>query len=246
MKTAIFFSALSLVISAVEALPRDSNAQRLARGLPPLPPQRRQPGFKRSTPSSTPFHCDTKKTLCCSGFESASSPAAKNILSGLSIPTTSCGEQIGTGCVAASSDGTCTSGKPAKCCGNIVGSALVGVDCTPSDCSFYFLIIPPNILGLDPCELQLCLAEQLRIDPSLVVGLFEQFARIIIRLALEQLRLACKQLRFGVVGFGTPLVEQRAFEQFCVACKQLRFRVVGFVAPLVQQRTLLFVCLPGK
>ncbi|KAJ7503245.1 hypothetical protein B0H11DRAFT_2222523 [Mycena galericulata] len=114
MKTAIIFSALSLAISAVDALPNESNAQRLARGLPPLPPRRRQLGAKRSTPSSTPFHCDTKKTFCCSNLEAASTSAAKTILSGLGIPSTSCGEQIGTGCEAASDSDVCTSGTRAQ------------------------------------------------------------------------------------------------------------------------------------
>ncbi|KAJ7905047.1 hypothetical protein B0H13DRAFT_735693 [Mycena leptocephala] len=66
MKTAITFCALSFAISAVNATHSESNAQRLARGLPPLPPRRRYSGAKRSTTSSTPFHCDTKKTFCCS------------------------------------------------------------------------------------------------------------------------------------------------------------------------------------
>ncbi|KAJ7506989.1 hypothetical protein B0H11DRAFT_188225 [Mycena galericulata] len=131
MKAAIVLTFLTLTFSAVDAAPRDTNARRLARGLPPLAPKRRQPGAKRNQASSTPFHCDTKKTFCCSRYESSSSPAASSILSGLGIHSSSCGEKIGTGCVAISGD-SCSSGTtPATCCGNIVGSELVGIDCTP-------------------------------------------------------------------------------------------------------------------
>ncbi|KAJ7489369.1 hypothetical protein FB451DRAFT_1167049 [Mycena latifolia] len=104
MKSAIFFCALSFAISAVEGLPSESNAQRLARGLPPLPPRRRHSGAKRTTPSSTPIQCETKKTFCCSDLSATSSSSAKNILSGLGIPSSSCGEHIGTGCIAAFGD----------------------------------------------------------------------------------------------------------------------------------------------
>ncbi|KAF7368978.1 Hydrophobin [Mycena venus] len=130
MKNTIIFCALSYAISVVGAVRFESNAQRLARGLPPLPPRRRfGSGAKRSTTSPTPFHCDAKKNFCCSNFQSASSPAAENILRGLGISQSSCGEQIATGCVAASGD-SCSSGSLAKCCGNIVGSDLIGIDCT--------------------------------------------------------------------------------------------------------------------
>ncbi|KAJ7724607.1 hypothetical protein DFH07DRAFT_758929 [Mycena maculata] len=110
MKVAVVLAFLSLTFSSVDAaVPRDTNARRLARGLPPLKPVRREAGTftlcaKRSSTSSTPFQCQSKQTFCCSNFESASSPAATNLLSGLGIQSSSCGEQIGTGCVAISGD----------------------------------------------------------------------------------------------------------------------------------------------
>ncbi|KAJ6468706.1 hypothetical protein DFH09DRAFT_1345007 [Mycena vulgaris] len=127
MKSSIVFCALSFAIAAVEAGTRDSNAHRLARGLPPLPPRRRQSG-KRTTPSSTPFTCASKKTFCCADFASTSSTVATPIISGLGVPLSSCGAHIGTGCVAAIG-GSCVIGTPATCCGNLFG--LVGIDCTP-------------------------------------------------------------------------------------------------------------------
>ncbi|KAJ7126168.1 hypothetical protein C8R44DRAFT_618425 [Mycena epipterygia] len=44
MKASIVFYVLTLAIPAIRALLRETNAQRFARGLPPLPPKRRQPG----------------------------------------------------------------------------------------------------------------------------------------------------------------------------------------------------------
>ncbi|KAF7354725.1 hypothetical protein MSAN_01386500 [Mycena sanguinolenta] len=108
MKTTVAFCALSYAISAVGATRPESNAQRLARGLPPLAPKRRfsnlRSGAKRTAPSSTPFSCSPQKNFCCTTFESASSPAAESLLSSLGISQNSCGEQIATGCVAASGD----------------------------------------------------------------------------------------------------------------------------------------------
>ncbi|KAJ6552250.1 hypothetical protein DFH09DRAFT_1366356, partial [Mycena vulgaris] len=131
MKTSVLLAFISLTISAVEALPRDTNANRLARGLPPLPPHRRQDATGKrlkSRASSTPFHCDTKKTFCCTGLEATTSSAATSVLSGLGIPASSCGDNIGIGCIAALGD-TCLIGTPSKCCGTLFG--LVGIDCAP-------------------------------------------------------------------------------------------------------------------
>ncbi|KAJ6448910.1 hypothetical protein C8R45DRAFT_1114976 [Mycena sanguinolenta] len=131
--TVVSFCALSYAITALGATNPESNAKRIARGLPPLPPQRRfsnlGSGAKRTTPSGTPFSCSPQKNFCCTSFESASSPAAESLLSSLGISQSSCGSQIATGCVATSSD-SCSFGTLAKCCGNIVGSQLVGIDCT--------------------------------------------------------------------------------------------------------------------
>ncbi|KAJ6486869.1 hypothetical protein C8R45DRAFT_930450 [Mycena sanguinolenta] len=132
MKTTIVFYALSYALSVVGA-PRETNAQRFARGLPPLPPKfRYSPSVsrvKRASTSSTPFTCAAKKPFCCSILESATIPVAVTTLAGLGVPQASAGAQIGIGCVAAPNSNSCSSGSLAQCCGNILGVTLVGIDC---------------------------------------------------------------------------------------------------------------------
>ncbi|KAJ7334747.1 hypothetical protein DFH08DRAFT_813793 [Mycena albidolilacea] len=134
MKTTILFCALSYAISIVQATRGDSNAERFARGLPPLPPRRvsRPLGAKRSTTSSKPFQCSPKAHFCCSTLESASSSAVENILRGLGVPQNSCGEKIATSCALAPSgnSNSCSGALVlAECCGTLVAGS-VGIDCT--------------------------------------------------------------------------------------------------------------------
>ncbi|KAJ7433725.1 hypothetical protein FB451DRAFT_1399500 [Mycena latifolia] len=217
-------------MSVVNALP-DSNAQRLARGLPPLPPRRRQHGAKRTTPSSTPYQCNSKKTFCCSDLTATSSSAAKSIISGLEISSSSCGEHIGTGCVAAFGD-SCIIGTPANCCFD-----LILAHC-------FFLIFTPHKLvarDLERCE-HVCLAQQLRLVRGRLPLVFGQHARLLVgvRISLvivgppEQLRarlyFAFKQCR--VLGTGLSLVfgQQRT---------QLLLR-------LAQLDSIVFFCIPRE
>ncbi|KAJ7042694.1 hypothetical protein C8F04DRAFT_1252104 [Mycena alexandri] len=78
------------------------NAQRMARGLGPLPPTRRRASTaKRATASSTPISCSTKTTVCCASLEASNSPAAGGVLAplGLSSTSTNVGVTIGLACV---------------------------------------------------------------------------------------------------------------------------------------------------
>ncbi|KAJ7363778.1 hypothetical protein DFH08DRAFT_949412 [Mycena albidolilacea] len=160
MKTTTLFyalNALTFATFAVDAAPRESNAQRFARGLPPLPPRRHfgQPKARGATTSSTPFKCETKKNFCCSPLQSVNDPTAANLLRTLGISQSSCGEQIASHCAAAASgDSWCTYSCPpdpssihtylptssspdsqlVKCCGNLAGSN-VGIDCTRAQSS---------------------------------------------------------------------------------------------------------------
>ncbi|KAJ6543626.1 hypothetical protein DFH09DRAFT_1322083 [Mycena vulgaris] len=172
MKSTTFFCALSFAIAAVEAIPRDSNAHRLARGLPPLPPRRRQPGAKRSTPSSTPVTCASKKTFCCSDLTETSSSAATNILSGLGIPVSSCGAHVGTGCIAAVGD-ICLIGTPANFCLDVDLAYRIVLVFTPRIVSFGLVLGP-----LEQHRQQLC--------AILVVGFaFEQLGIVCVCVCLS-------------------------------------------------------------
>ncbi|KAJ6598468.1 hypothetical protein DFH09DRAFT_1304250 [Mycena vulgaris] len=235
MKSAIVFCALSFAISAVDALPAhsNSNAERLARGLPPLPPRRRH-GAKRTTPSSTPFHCDTKKTFCCSDLTASSSSSAKNILSVLGIPSSSSGDYIGTGCVAAIGN-SCLIGTPATCCGNLF--EVAAIDCTPGMTLFFPFFCGIACLFSRSCRLhiglacpivlvfplrivsglvarKLCLAQQLGIvgvrSAVIFVGPLEQLAgaNLFVRLAFEQ-----RPEQLGTVGLYLAHILVGPFEQ---------------------------------
>ncbi|KAF7375104.1 hypothetical protein MSAN_00396800 [Mycena sanguinolenta] len=244
--TIVSFCALSYAIATVGAARPESNAKRLARGLPPLPPRRRfsnlRPGAKRTAPSGTPFSCAPEKNFCCTSFESASSPAAESLLSSLGISQSSCGEQIATGCVAASSD-SCSSGTLAKCCGNIVGSG-VGIDCTRGGCDAVNFKFNPGLVVFEFARKQLggvllyarfvCGFKQFLVFArEQLLGRFFVFdPQLFLRWAFEQCRiffrsplvlrvgLSCKQQQRCVVVFGFARKQQLCilFFGFGFAC----------------------------
>ncbi|THU84373.1 fungal hydrophobin [Dendrothele bispora CBS 962.96] len=85
MKISPFFAiALISAVVTVDALPqRETNADRLSRGLPPLPPVKRATRAfeaKRSSPSGTPSQCSTGGTYCC---QRTSKAGLEGILLGL-------------------------------------------------------------------------------------------------------------------------------------------------------------------
>ncbi|KAK7471913.1 hypothetical protein VKT23_000015 [Stygiomarasmius scandens] len=81
MKFITFFaffliSAVYTIDAVIGAPQKGTNADRLARGLPPLPPIKRDPTpvseAKRGVPSSTPGQCTTGVSLCCKRTSKAS------------------------------------------------------------------------------------------------------------------------------------------------------------------------------
>ncbi|KAJ6460891.1 hypothetical protein C8R45DRAFT_1108717 [Mycena sanguinolenta] len=237
MKTTVAFCALSYAISVVGATRPESNSQRLARGLPPLAPKRRfSSGAKRTAPSSTPFSCSPQQNFCCTTLESASSPVAESLLSSLGISQNSCGEQIATGCVPASGN-SCSSGTLAKCCGNIVGSGLVGIDCTK--------VTPSTSSSFVGCGFeQLCVFAR----KQLLVGSFVLDLHFFIRCPFQRL-IFCGAL---VICIGVPpqqlCVVVFARKQFrriffglglCFACQQLCVGIVVCAALFVVRQLVI-------
>ncbi|KAJ7693649.1 hypothetical protein B0H17DRAFT_491726 [Mycena rosella] len=149
-----FSSALAILFLAAAAVPRGMsrtlppdiearllragpNAQRMARGLPPLPPTRlRAYGAKRATPSSTPptVSCTSQATVCCASLQASTGPTATSVLQGLGLTSSSpnVGAMIGLACVVplvALGIKSCpTMTAPASCCNTFLG--LVGFSCT--------------------------------------------------------------------------------------------------------------------
>ncbi|KAJ7456591.1 hypothetical protein FB451DRAFT_609803 [Mycena latifolia] len=118
-------------------LPAGPNAQRLARGLPPLPPTRlRVHSAKRATTSSTPptVTCTSQTTVCCGSLEASTSTDAISVLQGLGLTPASAnvGAMIGIACVVpviVLGKKSCpTATAPASCCNTFLG--LLGFSCT--------------------------------------------------------------------------------------------------------------------
>ncbi|KAF9045401.1 fungal hydrophobin-domain-containing protein [Panaeolus papilionaceus] len=129
----VFTSAL-----AVSARPAsETNAQRMARGLPPLAPHRRATGVetaKRSTSSGISYSCNTGPVQCCNTVTSSNSknvqllagligavlPAAANVLVGMQCHPLSV---VGVG-------GNSCNSQPV-CCENNEFNGLINIGCTP-------------------------------------------------------------------------------------------------------------------
>lgn len=120
----ILVTALIVAIMSASAMPyRETNGERFARGLPPLPPQRRSgtPAYgtslfrivcvffltrmfiaaKRTSPSGSPGGtCSTGPVQCCTTVANKSNPAVALILGLLGIVIGDATELLGLGCTA--------------------------------------------------------------------------------------------------------------------------------------------------
>ncbi|EAU88395.2 hypothetical protein CC1G_05161 [Coprinopsis cinerea okayama7 len=138
MKATTFFVTLfTLLFTLVLAVPQGGpNAQRLARGLPPLPPVRRSPTFGSPRPAPSPVptnQCSAgAKVQCCYEVTTARNPLVSILLEalGIDIPADT---PIGKGCKAGSDRTQCFLPGMKKLCCNATGPAfgLFAVGCTP-------------------------------------------------------------------------------------------------------------------
>ncbi|KAF9026846.1 hydrophobin-domain-containing protein [Hymenopellis radicata] len=131
----LFFACFVAAAPSVE-----TNAQRLARGLPPNAPSKRytpSENAKRHKPSGSPGQCNTGPVQCCNSVETTSkhpSSVLEIILGLLGIPLPAVGTLVGLNCSPISGlglgGGRCSSHP--VCCENNSHGGLISIGCIPS------------------------------------------------------------------------------------------------------------------
>ncbi|KAF9224900.1 hydrophobin [Gyrodon lividus] len=134
MKFAYVF-ALAAAATVVSA---ETNAQRMARGLPPnAPAKRATPASraKRGSPSNVPnSQCNTGPVQCCNSVETAGNGNRVDQLLGLLGLNVATGTPVGVNCspisaLGVGSGASCTQ-QPVCCSGNSY-NGLVNIGCSP-------------------------------------------------------------------------------------------------------------------
>ncbi|KAF9009575.1 hypothetical protein BDQ17DRAFT_1323123 [Cyathus striatus] len=130
-----FSAPLALILAAataVSAIPTaETNADRLARGLPPMPPIKRATkveAARRRAPSGVPDVCSSGTNLkCCNNLKSPSDSSAKVIIALLQVKNIDPNSTVGLTCAPLTNigynAGVCKS-KPACCEKDYLGGVL--------------------------------------------------------------------------------------------------------------------------
>ncbi|KAI6041465.1 hydrophobin-1 precursor [Pisolithus marmoratus] len=126
------FAAVVVLAAAAALVSAETNAQRMARGLPPKAPIRRHGSpadtAKRGKPSSTGgSQCNTGPIQCCNTYIDDLIGAL-----GLSVPV---GTQVGANCSPISALGAGTGAQcsgQTVCCDQNEWNGLVNIGCMPS------------------------------------------------------------------------------------------------------------------
>ncbi|KAF8065012.1 hydrophobin [Lyophyllum atratum] len=136
MKFSTVFAVVAAAAVSVGAVPTETNADRLSRGLPPLPPVRRAPTpagvARRGTPSGTPNQCNTGPVQCCNSVTQANNPVAALLIGLLGIvvgPTVAVGLTCSPLSIIGIGGNSCTS-QPV-CCTNNSFNGLIAIGCSP-------------------------------------------------------------------------------------------------------------------
>ncbi|TFK28332.1 fungal hydrophobin [Coprinopsis marcescibilis] len=135
MKVAFIVTLLSLFVTFAAAIPRGINAQRMARGMSPLPPVRRRAtpahAAARAAPSNV-SQCNGGTVKCCNSVASSNDSSAGLIagLLGIALPLNSI---VGLGCTTLNVIGVGGSScsKQTVCCNGNSFGALISLGCTP-------------------------------------------------------------------------------------------------------------------
>ncbi|KAF8646624.1 hypothetical protein AX16_007125 [Volvariella volvacea WC 439] len=135
-----FTTTLAVVLTAAatfNGVAAETNAERLARGLPPNPPAKRwtpTSAAKRGQPSGSPNQCNTGPIQCCNKVTTARDSTAGLIMSLLGI-VTSLDTVVGLTCSPISVLGIGGNSCHAQpvCCSNNNFNGLIALGCSPSE-----------------------------------------------------------------------------------------------------------------
>ncbi|KAE9407597.1 fungal hydrophobin, partial [Gymnopus androsaceus JB14] len=136
--TSVLAVAFTVAVASVSASPsRETNGERLARGLTPLPPQKRSGtpsyGAKRSSPSGSPTSCSTGSLQCCDSTGTVLDPVIALLLETLGVALPAADVLIGVTCdpigiVVGSS--SCSA--QTVCCTDNSFGGVISIGCIPS------------------------------------------------------------------------------------------------------------------
>ncbi|KAF9460400.1 fungal hydrophobin [Collybia nuda] len=135
MKFTTIFAVVAAAAATVGAVPAETNAERLARGLSPNPPVRRSTpvgSAKRGTPSGTPGQCNTGAIQCCNSVTQANNPVAALLIGLLGIvvgPNVAVGLTCSPLSVIGIGGNSCT--QQPVCCQNNSFNGLIAIGCSP-------------------------------------------------------------------------------------------------------------------
>ncbi|KAE9402738.1 hypothetical protein BT96DRAFT_918038 [Gymnopus androsaceus JB14] len=139
--SALFIALSAVATTTVSASPyHETNGERFARGLPPLPPQKRSgtPVYaaKRGSASSSPGSCYSHETaLCCASTGNSSHSTLAWLLELLQIDVPAADVLIGQTC-AEPSGKSCESSSPhSLCCNDNGHGGVIALGCRT--CSFH-------------------------------------------------------------------------------------------------------------
>ncbi|KAG6380246.1 hydrophobin [Boletus reticuloceps] len=135
------FTAILAFIAAATVVSASTNAERLARGLPPNAPMKRASPVeraRRSYPSSQPHKCNGGSVHCCKNVEKAGHGGKIDDLLNLANIAIVVDELVGSNCspisvIGVGSGSKCT--QQTVCCSNVHQNGLISTGCTPINIS---------------------------------------------------------------------------------------------------------------